>query len=157
MSSLPGTSQELAEIFGTSDDEDEDFPFNLNSYLTVGKELGDIGLPDSEPKRFDTSLLGGTDSVLFLSSIQESLGPSMEHLPESGSTPEVKPSPKKEIGNGTSNERNGGGDGKIKPSDETNRPSGETYAKTTEAGGWLRFGIRFTHLPWKLIGTCTYK
>ena len=103
MSSLPGTSQELAEIFGTSDDEDEDFPFNLNSYLTVGKELGDIGLPDSEPKRFDTSLLGGTDSVLFLSSIQESLGPSMEQLPESGGTPEVKPSPRKEIGNGTSN------------------------------------------------------
>ena len=130
-SSLPSASQELAEIFGTSDDEDEDFSFNLNSYLTVGKGLGVMGLPESEPKRFDSTLLGGTDSALYLSSIQESLGPGMEQLPEGSGTPVLKPLPnKKEAEDNTS--VGGGGKkatvkkehGKSSPED-ANRPSTE--------------------------------
>lgn len=51
----------------------------------------------------------------------------MEHLSESGGTPEVKPSPKKETGSSTSNGSSGGGGEKIKSSKGTNRPSGEAY------------------------------
>ena len=62
------SSRELAEIFGTSDDEDtEDFPADLNAFLDLSKPLTDIGSleTDADPKKFDASV--------FLNSIQESL------------------------------------------------------------------------------------
>ena len=71
-SSHPSSSQELAEIFGTSDDEDDDFPFNLNPNLN--NTFADIGLPSGDSKKFDGSLLTEQDSGLFLGSIQEPLG-----------------------------------------------------------------------------------
>lgn len=135
-SSLPSASQELAEIFGTSDDEDEDFSFNLNSYLTVGKGLGDMGLPESEPKRFDSTLLGGTDSALYLSSIQESLGPGMEQLPEGGGTPVLKPLPnKKEAEDNTSV---GGGGKKATVKKEHSKSSPENANRPSIEPGELQ-------------------
>ncbi len=48
-SSLPGSSQELADIFGTSDDEEDmEFPFSLN----VGKTFSDLTLPDGQETEF---------------------------------------------------------------------------------------------------------
>ena len=97
----------------------------------MGKGLGDMGLPESEPKRFDSSLLGGTDSALFLSSIQESLGPGMEQLPEGGSTPVLKPLPNTRENEGSTPV--GGGGKKVTakkehsepPPEKANRPSTE--------------------------------
>lgn len=48
-SSLPGSSRELAEIFGTSDDEEDmDFPFSLN----VDKTFPDLNLADGRVSEF---------------------------------------------------------------------------------------------------------
>ena len=70
-SSLPSSSQELADIFGTSDDEDDiDFPFSLNTDLHVSKGYSDITLPEENTKSFGSSLLSNEDSGLFLSSFQ---------------------------------------------------------------------------------------
>ena len=38
-SSHPSSSQELAEIFGTSDDEDDEFSFDLNPSLPINKSV----------------------------------------------------------------------------------------------------------------------
>ena len=91
-SSHPSSSQELAEIFGTSDDEDiDEFPFDLTSNLNLGKtSFTDIDMPvvaTPDSKKFDSSLLSEQDSNIFLNSIQESL--SMEDLaaPEKRLTP----------------------------------------------------------------------
>lgn len=69
-SSHPSTSQELADIFGTSDDEDDvDFPFVLSSELPVPKGFEDIALAGGP----ENSLLGNTaDSELFLAGFQPS-------------------------------------------------------------------------------------
>ena len=64
-SSLPSTSQELAEIFGTSDDEDDvDFPFSLSVRLP-----GELSLPNTDTKKFD-NLLG---NELFLNTFHDTL------------------------------------------------------------------------------------
>ena len=74
--SLP-TSQELAEIFGTSDDEDEDFPFPLSSDLQMGSTLASANLGGVETKQFsDVSQFAtviGEDSSLFLGSLGDTL------------------------------------------------------------------------------------
>lgn len=70
-SSLPSSSQELADIFGTSDDEDDiDFPFGLSTDLQVPKGYSDIALPEGGSKSFGSSLLTNEDSGLFLNSFQ---------------------------------------------------------------------------------------
>ena len=76
-SSLPSTSQELAEIFGTSDDEDDDvdFPFSLTSGLP-----GELSLPSTDTKKFESSLLGNADSELFLNTFHDTLT-SMPQVP----------------------------------------------------------------------------
>ena len=52
-SSLPGSSRELAEIFGTSDDEeDKDFPFSLNA----DKTFPDLNLADGRVSEFFKSI-----------------------------------------------------------------------------------------------------
>lgn len=49
-SSLPGSSRELAEIFGTSDDEEDmGFPFSLGG---VGKSFPDLPIPDGRVSEF---------------------------------------------------------------------------------------------------------
>lgn len=66
-SSLPGSSRELAEIFGTSDDEEDmDFPFSLN----VDKTFPDLHLADSEfflksikSLGMDSALVSSSDTV----------------------------------------------------------------------------------------------
>lgn len=46
---MPGSSRELAEIFGTSDDEEDmDFPFSLN----VDKSFPDLNLTDGRVSEF---------------------------------------------------------------------------------------------------------
>ena len=64
--SLP-TSQELAEIFGTSDDEDDDFPFPLSTDLNIS----------SETKQFANSSLFssviGQETSLFLGQLGDPL------------------------------------------------------------------------------------
>ena len=77
----PSSSQELAEIFGTSDDEDDiTFPFTLPESLPMGKVFANIpplsADGSSDSKHFPPSLLGGHHSSLFL----EPLGVE-EHLP----------------------------------------------------------------------------
>lgn len=76
---MPSTSQELAEIFGTSDDEDDvDFPFGLSSGLP-----GELSLPSTDTKKFGNSLLGTTDSEMFLThTFHDALG-SMPPVPVS--------------------------------------------------------------------------
>lgn len=63
-SSLPGSSQELAEIFGTSDDEEDmDFPFSLN----VDKSFPDLNLTDGRVSEFflkSINSLGGPVSSM---------------------------------------------------------------------------------------------
>lgn len=67
--SHPSSSQELADIFGTSDDEEDvGFPFGLNSALPVPKGFEDITLPGGNTN----SLLGNTDSELFLAGFRPS-------------------------------------------------------------------------------------
>lgn len=69
--SLP-TSQELAEIFGTSDDEDDDYPFPLSSDLPTL-----TGSEAIETKQFpDSSLLSSImaqDTGLFLDQLGDPL------------------------------------------------------------------------------------
>ncbi len=84
--SHPSTSQELADIFGTSDDEEDvGFPFGLNSALPIPKGFDDITLPGGNTN----SLLGNTDSELFLAGFQPS--PKVD-----SSSSEVKSSPQVE-------------------------------------------------------------
>ncbi len=74
----------MADIFGTSDDEEDvGFPFGLNSDLPVPKGFEDITLPGGDTN----SLLGNTDSELFLAGFQPS--------PNKDSS-EAKPSPQVE-------------------------------------------------------------
>ena len=68
--SLP-TSQELAEIFGTSDDEDEDFPFPLSSDLQMANLGGVETKQFSDVSQFATVI--GEDSSLFLGSLGDTL------------------------------------------------------------------------------------
>lgn len=59
-SSLPSTSQELADIFGASDEEqDMDFPFSLN----MGKAFTDLSLPGSREADFFLNSLNSLDSI----------------------------------------------------------------------------------------------
>ena len=52
----------MAEIFGTSDDEEDvDFPFSISSGLP-----GELSLQNTDTKKFGNSLLGNTDSEMFL-------------------------------------------------------------------------------------------
>ena len=52
----------MAEIFGTSDDEEDvDFPFSISSGLP-----GELSLQNTETKKFGNSLLGNSDSEMFL-------------------------------------------------------------------------------------------
>lgn len=52
----------MAEIFGTSDDEEDvDFPFSISSGLP-----GEFSLQNTDTKKFGNSLLGNTDSEMFL-------------------------------------------------------------------------------------------
>ncbi len=102
------SSQELAEIFGTSDDEDtDDFPTDLTAILELSKPLSDIGglLDTSDAKKFDASV--------FLNSIQESL--QMENL---STTEKSTTSSAVEPGVGVANSTEGvkveSGGGKIK-------------------------------------------
>lgn len=70
---LPSSSQELADIFGTSDDEDDvDFPFSLTSNLHIPKGYDDISLSAGDTKTFGNSLLSNDDSGLFLNNCQQS-------------------------------------------------------------------------------------
>lgn len=70
ISSHLGATAELAEIFGTSDDEDESFSFNLNTGLSLAKDLG----LDEEVKKFDSSpILNVAESQLFLNSMQDAI------------------------------------------------------------------------------------
>ena len=47
---MPGSSRELAEIFGTSDDEEDiGFPFSLGG---VGKNFPDLSIPDGRVSEF---------------------------------------------------------------------------------------------------------
>ena len=70
ISSHLGATAELAEIFGTSDDEDESFSFNLNTGLSLAKDLG----LDEEAKKFDSSpILNVAESQLFLNSMQDAI------------------------------------------------------------------------------------
>ena len=72
--SLP-TSQELAEIFGTSDDEDDDYPFPLSSDLPINSTL--TSSESMETKQFsDSSLLSSImaqDTGLFLGQLGDPL------------------------------------------------------------------------------------
>ena len=78
-SSLPSTSQELAEIFGTSDDEEDvDFPFSISSGLP-----GELSLQNTDTKKFGNSLLGNTDSEMFLTHTFHDTLSSMPHVPVS--------------------------------------------------------------------------
>ena len=68
-SSHPSSSQEMADIFGTSDDEEVvDFPFGLSSDLPVPKGFEDITLPGGN----GNSLLSNADSELFLAGFRPS-------------------------------------------------------------------------------------
>lgn len=59
-SSLASNSQELADIFGTSDEvHDMDFPFSLN----MGKAFTDLSLPDSRETDFFLNNLNALDSI----------------------------------------------------------------------------------------------
>lgn len=51
-SSLPGSSRELAEIFGTSDDEEDLFPFSLNA----DKTFPNLNLADGRVSEFFKSI-----------------------------------------------------------------------------------------------------
>lgn len=81
-SSLPSTSQELAEIFGTSDDEEDiDFPFSLSAGLP-----GELSLTNTNTKKFSSSLLGNPEPELFLHTFHDALN-SMSPVPLSTSQP----------------------------------------------------------------------
>ena len=68
----------MAEIFGTSDDEDDvDFPFSLSGGLP-----GELSLPNTDTKKFENSLLGNTNSELFLNTFHDALS-SMTPVPVS--------------------------------------------------------------------------
>ena len=59
-SSLPSSSQELADIFGGSDDEEDmDFPFSLN----VGKTFPDLSLPDGREAEFFLNSLNSLSDI----------------------------------------------------------------------------------------------
>ncbi len=59
----------MADIFGTSDDEEVvDFPFGLSSDLPVPKGFEDIALPGGN----GNSLLSNADSELFLAGFRPS-------------------------------------------------------------------------------------
>jgi hypothetical protein len=69
-SSMPGSSRELAEIFGTSDDEEDmDFPFSLN----VDKTFPDLNLADGRVSEF---FLKSINSLGVPVSIDSSMVPS---------------------------------------------------------------------------------
>ena len=74
--SLP-TSQELAEIFGNSDDEDDDLPFPLSTDLQITPSLASSEVPDT--KQFSNSSLYssivGQETGLFLGQLGDSLAP----------------------------------------------------------------------------------
>lgn len=80
-SSLPGSSRELAEIFGTSDDEEDmDFPFSMN----VDKSFPDLSLNDGRMSEFFLKSINSlsvpvrsTDSTLVPSSDSEKLVPDL--------------------------------------------------------------------------------
>ena len=69
-SSLPSSSQELADIFGNSDDEDMEFPFSLNN---VDKTFPHLSLPD------------GRDTEFFLNSLN-----SLSRMPVTLNTPSAE-------------------------------------------------------------------
>ena len=72
---MPSASQELADIFGTSDDEEDDFSFALPTGLSINKGFTDIGLTSGVSKKFESSLFNPhEDSELFLNTIPKSLG-----------------------------------------------------------------------------------
>lgn len=69
----------MAEIFGTSDDEEDvDFPFSISSGLP-----GELSLQNTDTKKFGNSLLANTDSEMFLTHTFHDTLSSMPHVPVS--------------------------------------------------------------------------
>ena len=124
---MPGSSRELAEIFGGSDDEDMEFPFSLG----VGKTLPDLSLPDGRVSDF---FLKSIDSLSAPVSMESALV-SMEGTAEkevSAESGKVAAGGEK----GSEIEKDAGskkdeGDDKVKESakamDDTGSVSGEDY------------------------------
>lgn len=123
-SSLPSTSQELAEIFGTSDDEEDiDFPFSISSGLP-----GELSLQNTETKKFGNSLLGNSDSEMFLTHTFHDTLSSMPAVPVTISQS------LKEVDMQQVNVKVGGGSGAAasndKPKDEASNGKGEELKAT---------------------------
>lgn len=131
-SSLPGSSRELTEIFGGSDDEDMEFPFSLG----VGKTFPDLSLPDERVSDF---FLKSIDSLSVPVSMESTLVP-MEGTAE------------KEVSAESGKVAAGGGDGTGKDTgskeDEVKEPT-EAIADSAISGEdfflrWALFCISVT-------------
>ena len=126
-SSLPSTSQELAEIFGTSDDEEDvDFPFSISSGLP-----GELSLQNPGTKKFDNSLLGNSDSEMFLTHTFHDALSSMPPVPVSINQSLRVMDMQVDMKEGG----RGGTGSNDKPKDEASTGKGEELMETKAANG----------------------
>jgi hypothetical protein len=117
----------LAEIFGTSDDEEDvDFPFSISSGLP-----GELSLPNTETKKFGNSLLGNSDSEMFLTHTFHDTLSSMPPVPVtiSQSLREMDVQVNAKVGGG------GAAVSNDKPKDEASNGKGEELMKTKATNG----------------------
>ena len=118
----------MAEIFGTSDDEEDvDFPFSISSGLP-----GELSLQNTETKKFGNSLLGNSDSEMFLTHTFHDTLSSMPPVPVTISQS------LREMDVQQVNVKEGGGSAAAsnnKPKDEASNGKGEELMKTKATNG----------------------